>query len=350
MAAVGGDILGVGPTFGTVAGDSTANLGRLEPDLVEALMTEDDPGTAGNGGSRAGQQQGGGANGMGGRYSEGDADVRGRVVPVVPEDADLALRPVAGSTPAAAAGAATGAGYAGYHGHPRGAAEGGLTGETTEQEYGPEGFDLLEPGDIAAGEEFEPASYSRSRSAGQAKMDPDPRLRPDPDPRRGLGLEDSSGTSHPVDKADFAMGTVAVPAFAGDAEAVRSMEYTDEPKYAGEVEVGVVGDEDLGELAGAAVAGSSGGSSSIGGSGDGLEAGAMLSDGRGAAVSAPGVDDVGRVAGGTGVEGSGPVLFQAVGEGQLQQAGIAAATAGQPGSATDARHLGAIFGQNPYGT
>jgi hypothetical protein len=158
------------------------------------------------------------------------------------------------------------------------------------------------------------------------------------------------------------MGTVAVPAFAADAAAMRGLEFTDEPKYAAEVDVDLdlqesgaaaaADDDDDGlgaqELPKTAVAS---GSAAIDASGGGTATAAGGASGRThRAAGAAEVTDVDKVAGGSDVEGSGPVLLQQVGVEQLQQGGIGAATAAQPSSATDARHLGAIFGGDPFGT
>jgi hypothetical protein len=151
------------------------------------------------------------------------------------------------------------------------------------------------------------------------------------------------------------MGTVAIPAFGADAAAVRGLEYSDEPKYAGEVEVNLqeggaaAGDDDMAEEGVLGKAAAASGSTAAGVTGGGTAALAGNPD-NGSADGASDVADVGSVAGCTDVEGSGPVLLQQVGVGQLQQGRIAAATAAQPSSATDARHLGAIFGGDPFGT
>ncbi|WIA33700.1 hypothetical protein OEZ86_006818 [Tetradesmus obliquus] len=328
VAAVGGDILGVGPTYGTVAGDPTQNLGGLGPQLQQQLL---------HGGSDQAGTHAGSSSGRG--LSEGDVDVRGRHVRAVAEDAELPLRPAAGTARGSGGSGGLAGGLAGGKG-------GGLA--AAAEEYSPEGLDVLDAGAIAAGGDFVSQPYVRHRSAGHTGIDPDPRQRPDPNPKRGLGLEGGS-TAHPVDRAgDFAMGTVAVPAFGADAAAVRGLEYTDEPKYAAEVDVdlqargadaadeGMVGTRGLGKAA-------AGGEDAAAGVSGGGTAAAAGGQGEGAAA----VADVGRVAGGTGIEGSGPVLLQHVGAGQLQQRGIAAATAAQPSSATDLRHLGAIFGADP---
>ncbi|KAF6250983.1 hypothetical protein COO60DRAFT_704626 [Scenedesmus sp. NREL 46B-D3] len=325
--------MGLGPTYGTVAGDPTQNLGGLGPQLQQQLQHATATGT------HAGAGRSGGGRGL----SQGDADVRGRRTGAVDEDADLPLRVAPGA--AGGAGGSGAGGMAGVEG-------GGLT--DAAEEYSPEGLDVLSAGAIASGDEFVPQSYVRHRSAGHTGIDPDPRLRPDPNPKRDFGLE-GGGTAHPVDRAgDFGMGTAAVPALTADAAAVRGLEYTDEPKYAGEVEVdlqegGAAAADDA--MAGAGSLGkaaAAGGSAAMGATAGGTAAagGASCSADVMRGVAA-GVADVGRVAGGTGAAGSGPVLLQQAGAGQLQQGGAGAATAAQPSSATDARHLGAIFGGEP---
>lgn len=128
----GGYILGVGPTWGTTAGDPTSNLGRLGPQLLQQVAGDDDDagGSRGHGGVAAtpsseqpsllfpqaqaavlGTAGGrvddtpvaaapaatdGNASAVsaavlgvsGGHLSEGDADVRGIAWQVVHEDAD----------------------------------------------------------------------------------------------------------------------------------------------------------------------------------------------------------------------------------------------------------------------
>jgi hypothetical protein len=132
------------------------------------------------------------------------------------------------------------------------------------------------------------------------------------------------------------MGTVAVPEFAADAAAVRGMEFTDEPKYAAEVDVDLdlqesgaaaaVDDDDDGDAMGGA-AGSGGaavasGSTARDASGGGTAAAADGASGStDRAAGAAKVTNVDKVAGGSHVEGSGPVLLLQVGVEQLQQGG-----------------------------
>jgi hypothetical protein len=104
--------MGLGPTYGIVAGDPTQNLGGLGPQLQQQLLSSmDDANTAGR---------------RGGGLSEGDADVRGRHAQAVNEDADMPLRPGAGS------------------GSGSGSWAGGLA--DAADEYSPEGLDVLDAG------------------------------------------------------------------------------------------------------------------------------------------------------------------------------------------------------------
>jgi hypothetical protein len=134
VAAVGGDIMGVGPTYGTVAGDPTQNLGGLGPQLQQQLPDRMDAEAAGS--LRADMRLPGssGANGM----SDADADVRGRHAQAVNEDADLPLRPVAGGGGGGSSRSSAG-GLAGVEG-------GGLA--AAAEEYSPEGLDVLDAGAV----------------------------------------------------------------------------------------------------------------------------------------------------------------------------------------------------------
>jgi hypothetical protein len=357
VAAVSGDILGVGPTWGTVAGDPTSNLGGLglakhlqdslgsaEGALAVPLVTPDSTTNGGTSTSDTGRTAGPLVTHTGtlgdsaaGIMSEGDADVRGRRVPAgVKEDADLPLR-------------ASAVGVAGPGVGEQGSQEGGMgldTAEGEDDEY-PEGFDGLDPGAAAQGK-FRPLGpYIRHRAAGETGMDLDPRNRKTPDPRQGLkdigalqGLGDlavqkdvqrelgmSGGGSHPVEKGDFAMGTLAIPALADrDSRGVRGLEYTDEPKYAPEV--------DVGELEGPTEG--LGNDSVISGAGhQGL---AVSAGANGSSVAVGGAN--------ANVEGSGPMSIQQVETEGVQQRRVAGASAALPGAdGSDARHLDAIFGR-----
>jgi hypothetical protein len=131
--------MGVGPTYGTVAGDPTQNLGGLGPQLQQQLLNSmdqrqrhdninNDDGAAGTRSS------------AGGMLSEGDADVRGRKGISVHEDADMGLRQQGA---AAVAAGSTGGGSRALSGVEGGVMAGG-------DEYSPEGLDVLDAGTCKA--------------------------------------------------------------------------------------------------------------------------------------------------------------------------------------------------------